>query len=84
MSDFGEVPVAMDKIYRELDWATALLVVGMSGSVYPAAGFVQVANRRGIRSVYVGLEEPLNAGVFDDVILGTAADVLPGILGANL
>ncbi len=50
----------MDTIYRELDRATILLVVGTSGSVYPAAGFVDIANQRGIRTVYVGPEEPLN------------------------
>ena len=38
----------------------SLLVVGTSGSVYPAAGFVHIANQRGIRAVYVGPEEPLN------------------------
>ncbi len=47
---FGEVPLDMEDIYRELDRTTILLVVGTSGSVYPAAGFVQVANQRGIRT----------------------------------
>src|ERR1700735_5578460 len=41
---FGEIPLDMDAIYRELDRATVLLVVGTSGSVYPAAGFVNIAN----------------------------------------
>ena len=67
-------------IYRELDRATHLLVVGTSGSVYPAAGFVHVANQRGIRTIYVGPEEPLNAGAFDEIVLGTATEVLPRLL----
>jgi NAD-dependent deacetylase len=70
----------MDDIYRELDRATHLLVVGTSGSVYPAAGFVHVANQRGIRTIYVGPEEPLNAGAFDDILLGAATEVLPSLL----
>jgi hypothetical protein len=37
------------------------------------------AIKRGIRSVYAGLEEPLNADAFDEVILGTATEVLPAI-----
>ncbi|HEX4154035.1 MAG TPA: NAD-dependent deacylase [Acidobacteriaceae bacterium] len=74
---FGEVPFAMDEIYRQLDLATILLVVGTSGSVYPAAGFVQVANQRGIRSVYVGPDRPLNADVFDEILLQTATLALP-------
>ncbi len=74
---FGEVPLDMDDIYRELDRATVVLVVGTSGSVYPAAGFVTLANRRSIRPVYVGPEEPLNADAFGEIVLGTAAEVLP-------
>jgi NAD-dependent deacetylase len=69
----------MDRIYRELDRATHLLVVGTSGSVYPAAGFVRIANERGIRTVYVGPEEPLNARVFDEIVLGAATTALPAV-----
>ena len=77
---FGEMPLDMDGIYGELDRATAVLVVGTSGSVYPAAGFVNIANRRGVRTIYVGPEKPLNAHAFDDVVLGTAAETLPGMI----
>jgi NAD-dependent deacetylase len=77
---FGEIPLDMDAIYRELNRATVLLVVGTSGSVYPAAGFVDIANQRHIRTIYVGPEEPLNAEVFDEVILGTAAEALPKLM----
>ena len=76
---FGEVPLAMDEILHQLQRATQLLVVGTSGSVYPAAGFVHVARQRGIRTTYVGPEAPLNADSFDHVILGTAVEVLPGL-----
>jgi NAD-dependent deacetylase len=74
---FGEIPLDMDAIYRQLDRATILLVVGTSGSVYPAAGFVQIANQRGIGTIYVGPEEPLNIDAFDEVILSTATEALP-------
>jgi NAD-dependent deacetylase len=74
---FGEVPLDMEGIYRELDRAAVLLVVGTSGSVYPAAGFVHLAAQRSIRAVYVGPEAPLNADAFDDVVLGTAVEALP-------
>jgi len=76
---FGEIPLDLDGIYRHLDRSTILLVVGTSGSVYPAAGLVHVAGQRGIRSVYLGPEPPSNADAFDTVILGTAAQTLPGI-----
>jgi NAD-dependent protein deacetylase/lipoamidase len=77
---FGEIPLDMDAIYRELNRATALLVVGTSGSVYPAAGFVNIANQRHIRTIYVGPEEPLNIDAFDEVILSTATNGLPKIV----
>jgi NAD-dependent deacetylase len=76
---FGEVPLDMDGIYRELDRATTLLVVGTSGSVYPAAGFVNVANQRHIRTIYVGPEEPLNARSFDEILLSPATEALPAM-----
>ena len=77
---FGEIPLDMDTIYRELDRATILLVVGTSGSVYPAAGFVHIANQRRIRTIYVGPEEPLNTGAFDEIILSTATEALPKLI----
>lgn len=77
---FGEAPLDLDGIYHELDRATIMLVVGTSGSVYPAAGFVQTARRRGIRTVYAGPEAPLNADAFDEIVTGTACEVLPRLL----
>ena len=77
---FGEIPLDMEGIYRELDRATVLLVIGTSGSVYPAAGFVHVANRRGIRTMCIGPEEPQNADAFDEILLGTATEIVPQLL----
>ncbi len=76
---FGEVPLDLESIYSEIDRAMVLLVAGTSGSVYPAAGFVHIANQRKIRTVYVGPEEPQNADAFDEIILGNATQVLPAI-----
>lgn len=77
---FGEIPLDMDHIYRELDRSTVLLVIGTSGAVYPAAGFVHIANQRNIRTIYIGPEEPLNAPAFDEILLGTATEILPRLL----
>jgi NAD-dependent deacetylase len=76
---FGEIPLDMDGLYRKLDNATQLLVVGTSGSVYPAASLVSIANGRGIRTLYVGPERPLNAEAFDEILLGPATEVLPDL-----
>jgi NAD-dependent deacetylase len=77
---FGEIPLDMDAIYRKLNRATVLLVVGTSGSVYPAAGLVSIANQQRTRTIYVGPEEPLNHQAFDDILLGTATEILPSLI----
>jgi len=76
---FGEIPMEMDRIMEELDRCTVLMVVGSSGMVHPAASFVQWANRRRVRTYYVGPEKPLNAASFTQILLGKAGEVLPGI-----
>jgi NAD-dependent deacetylase len=74
---FGEVPLEMDRIQREIARATLMLVVGTSGSVYPAANFVHWARLAGARTVYVGPEPPLNAAAFTHIIEGPAGETLP-------
>jgi NAD-dependent deacetylase len=76
---FGEYPLEMGRIMREIDCCTVMIVVGTSGNVHPAASFVHWANQRTTpaRTYYVGPENPLNAGAFTEVILGKAGEVLP-------
>jgi NAD-dependent deacetylase len=76
---FGEAPLGMDRIQREIDQATLMLVVGTSGSVYPAASFVHQARQHAARTIYVGPEPPLNAAAFTHVVSGPAGTVLPGL-----
>ncbi len=68
-------------IARELEQCTVLLVVGTSGLVQPAASFVHWAGAgpesTGIRTYYVGPEEPANASAFTDIFLGKAGELLP-------
>ena len=80
---FGEMPLELDRIQDEIRQASVMLVVGTSGSVYPAANFVQWARSSGARTVYVGPERPLNASAFSDIFEGTAGEVLPPLLGAS-
>jgi NAD-dependent deacetylase len=76
---FGEIPLEMDRIQQEIAKSTLMVVVGTSGSVYPAAGFVHWARQCGSRTVYVGPEPPLNASAFTEVVEGNAGQVLPGL-----
>lgn len=74
---FGEMPMFMDVIVPAVEQCSVFLTVGSSGAVYPAAGFAQIARRNGAKSIYVGLEPPLNAKMFDQIILGPSGERLP-------
>lgn len=82
---FGEMPFEMHAIKRKVQACHVFLCVGTSGVVYPAAGLVREIlyrqqNGERCRSVYVGLESPENAGDFDQVVIGKAGEVLPGLI----
>ena len=76
---FGEIPLEMDRIQSEISKASLMLVVGTSGSVYPAANFVHWSRQNGARTVYLGPEPPLNASAFTHVVEGKAGQTLPGL-----
>ncbi len=80
---FGEIPLEMERIQREIEKATLMVVVGTSGSVYPAANFVHWARMNGARTVYVGPEPPLNASAFTHVVERKAGEVLPGLFAVQ-
>ena len=77
---FGEAPFSMDHILAELRACTVLLTIGSSGVVEPAASFVRMAKGHRARTIYIGPEEPVNLGFFDDVALGKAGEVLPKLV----
>ena len=74
---FGEMPLAMDRIYRELDACALFVSIGTSGHVYPAAGFVQhVRQRGGAHTVELNLEPSEGASTFTESIYGPATEVV--------
>jgi NAD-dependent deacetylase len=77
---FGETPYAMDRIFEQLKAIQVLLTVGTSGVVEPAASFVRMARANRARAIYIGPEQPVNARFFDEVVLGKAGVVLPGLV----
>jgi len=80
---FGEIPLQMDRIQHEIERASVMLVVGTSGSVYPAANFVHWARAAGARTIYIGPEPPLNASAFTHVVQGNAGAALPGLFAVE-
>ena len=77
---FAEQPLGMQAIYNALSRADVLLVVGTSGHVYPAGGFVYEAAVNGAKTVLVNLEPAQNAEAFDEIHLGPATEVLPPLI----
>lgn len=80
---FGEIPLEMPRIEREIGECTLMLVIGTSGSVYPAANFVHWARQSGARTVYIGPESPLNAHAFTHIVEGKAGEVLPRLFAVS-
>lgn len=74
---FGEMPLHMDEIETSIARADLFVAIGTSGSVYPAAGFVQEARAAGVRTCELNLEPSDNAYLFDDRRYGTATSVVP-------
>lgn len=53
---FGEIPYRMDEIQAALEQADLFVSIGTSGTVYPAAGFVQLARAVGADTLELNLE----------------------------
>lgn len=83
---FGEDVRFLDRITEATERADLFVCVGTSGTVYPAAGLMETARRRGARTVEINLEPSEVAGEADRVILGKATETVPAwveeVLGA--
>ncbi|MGI9274644.1 MAG: Sir2 family NAD+-dependent deacetylase [Endozoicomonas sp.] len=77
---FGEMPMAMDRIYDALSGCDLFISIGTSGNVYPAAGFFQEARAVGAQAVELNLEPSANSMLFDDRRYGAATEVVPEYL----
>lgn len=74
---FGEMPLYMDQIEQALIECDLFLSIGTSGNVYPAAGFVQLANHAGANTVEINLEPSTSHTEFDEKHYGEAGQLLP-------
>ncbi|MGL4668286.1 MAG: Sir2 family NAD-dependent protein deacetylase, partial [Saezia sp.] len=77
---FGEMPLQMDDIYAALEKASHFISIGTSGNVYPAAGFVQLANQVGAHTVELNLEPSMGGTLFKEKIYGSATQVVPAYI----
>jgi NAD-dependent deacetylase len=74
---FGEIPYEMDRIQDALERTDLFVSIGTSGAVYPAAGFVQYAARRGARTLELNLQPSEGTHLFDDARHGPASALVP-------
>lgn len=74
---FGEIPYAMERIQAALAECDLFVSIGTSGAVYPAAGFVQLANAVGARTLELNLDPSEGSDWFDESRLGSAGTLVP-------
>ena len=68
------------ELYEMLTRCDLILVVGTSGSVYPAAGFAVEVRRRGGDVIEINIEMPRRDYLRDLLIQGKAGEILPRIV----
>jgi len=77
---FGEMPIGLDRIQHALDTCDLFIAIGTSGSVYPAAGFVDTANHHGAQTVEVNLVAADRHSQFQYHLQGKASAILPELV----
>lgn len=79
---FGEMPYHMDDIHTALLCADLFVAIGTSGTVYPAAGFVQIAAAAGADTLELNLEPSDVGSAFAEARSGPASQVVPAWVDA--
>lgn len=74
---FGEMPYAMDSIERAVKACDLFVSIGTSGAVYPAAGFVQLAQAYRAKTLELNLEPSQGSSLFAETRLGPATQLVP-------
>ena len=74
---FGEMPMEMERIQNALSSCDLFVSIGTSGNVYPAAGFVALANQAGASTRMLNLDPSNNETAFDQGDYGLATKIVP-------
>ncbi|RMF72336.1 MAG: NAD-dependent deacylase [Alphaproteobacteria bacterium] len=82
---FGEIPLHLDEIDRELGSCDLFVSIGTSGAVYPAAGFVTQVRALGrAHTVELNLEPSAGSHFFHEARHGPATRVVPAFVSELL
>jgi NAD-dependent deacetylase len=75
---FGEIPLHMEEIGEALDRCGLFMSIGTSGTVYPAAGFVQQVRMGGVgHTVELNMEPSDGHSLFAERHYGPASELVP-------
>ena len=77
---FGEMPLEMERIDAMLSICDLFVSIGTSGTVYPAAGFVQEARLAGALTVELNLEPSDGRSLFVERQYGPATQLVPAFV----
>ncbi|MDD4310260.1 MAG: NAD-dependent deacylase [Candidatus Cloacimonetes bacterium] len=77
---FGEIPYFLFEIEGAIKQCDYFIIVGTSGVVYPAAGFVLTASLMGAKTIALNLDEPDNIGFIDTFYQGKSGEILPALI----
>lgn len=81
---FGEMPIGLDIIYHHLAQADLFIAIGTSGTVYPAAGFVEEAISVGAETIELNLEPSHVHSHFAITQQGNASKLVPALVNEIL
>lgn len=76
---FGEMPLELPRIFQALEGCGLFIAIGTSGTVYPAAGFVD-AVPRSCRTIEINLEIPAGYSPFKERRQGAASLRVPELV----
>ena len=77
---FGEMPYQMGRIHAALSATDIFVSIGTSGTVYPAAGFVEEARFNGAYTVELNLDPSQGGSLFEAARYGPATEVVPAFV----
>lgn len=81
---FNEYPMQMSRIETALSHCDLFISIGTSGNVYPAAGFVEIANDYGAETMEINLEPSRQKTHFKHSRYGQATKVVPQLVAEIL
>lgn len=79
---FGEMPLQLNRIYQSLSDCDLFISIGTSGTVYPAAGFVEMASQAHAQTIEVNLEPSEVHSQFQYHMQGRAGEMVPRLVSA--